>query len=107
MTWILPSLLASAITAGLLYFVGLAIGWRTRGQVLQRQYDQLFNQSLVLQAGKTAAESELAYLKNTFQQMLQRPLQAMLNEEQFHGLMSLIEARMDFQAEPDPSRKPN
>ncbi len=90
------------------WFIGIALGWKHKQEAVQKNYDVLLNQALSTQALRTASETELQFLKSSLAEYQKRPIQAMLNEDQFRYLMGSIEARMNFHDKSmDEKRRPN
>lgn len=99
MTWMLPASVGAVVMFAVVWFVGTAIGWRARAKTTRDQYDSLLNQAMQLQIDKTRAEQELEYLKHSINTLLQRPIQAIFNDQQFAAMMSMLDARIKFEQE--------
>ena len=85
---ILLVILAVALTLAVFYILGL----RKAYLALNSEQARLIQQTIESERQAARAETELTYMKLTLNNVLQRPVNAVLNEEHMHQLASLIES---------------
>lgn len=76
--------------------------WRQEAEEAWEMYSEVLNEALQAQEAKGKAESDLNYLKVSLHQMAQRPVMAMLTEEQIHQMTNAISSLLlSAQTPPD------
>lgn len=109
--YILAGLVGAVVTGVSLWFIALALGWRSTLQFLQGQYGDSLRVLAETEREKTLIEHERDHLKTFMETFINKPVQAVLHDQQFHQLLQMLDARIKFQHEetdePTPKRRPN